>query len=144
MAGGRANRKGLAALYLSLDEMTALGEYRQGGTILPPGTLVSYVLSLDRVVDFTGGLDDSWPPLWQEFYCDWRNLYFAQDIEPPSWVIGDLVMADGCSGILFKSAANPPGTNLVVYTDQIPEHGTIMVNDPHQDLPKDQSSWIRP
>lgn len=40
--GGRANRPGVAALYLALDIETAVSEYRQLSTLLPPGTLVSY------------------------------------------------------------------------------------------------------
>lgn len=34
--GGRANRPGIAALYLSLDPETALAEYKQVDTLLPP------------------------------------------------------------------------------------------------------------
>ncbi|MGE8305819.1 MULTISPECIES: RES family NAD+ phosphorylase [Pseudomonas] len=78
--GGRANRKGLEALYLSLEPATAVAEFQQGSPFLPPGLLVSYSLTLD----------------------------------------------------------------LVLYTDQLPAHGSITVNDPRGDLPKDQSSWHRP
>ena len=65
--GGRANRPGVDALYLALDEATAIAEYRQLSSLLPPGTLVAYTLSVATVVDFTGGYTASWPPLWQEF-----------------------------------------------------------------------------
>ena len=44
--GGRANRPGIAALYLALDIGTAIKEYQQVSTLLPPGTLVSYRLNL--------------------------------------------------------------------------------------------------
>lgn len=53
--GGRANRPGVDALYLALDEPTAIAEYRQLSGLLPPGTLVAYTLSVATVVDFTGG-----------------------------------------------------------------------------------------
>ncbi|KAB0730843.1 RES family NAD+ phosphorylase, partial [Pseudomonas aeruginosa] len=49
-----------------------------------------------------------------------------------------------CAGILFESVANPGGRNLVLFTDQLPVHGNIVVNDPRGDLPTDQSSWTRP
>jgi RES domain-containing protein len=39
--GGRVNRPGVAALYLALDIETAVKEYQQVSTLLPPGTLVS-------------------------------------------------------------------------------------------------------
>ncbi|MCP1364550.1 RES domain-containing protein, partial [Halomonas sp. BBD48] len=35
--GGRLNRIGVSALYLALDEQTALTEYRQLSTLMPPG-----------------------------------------------------------------------------------------------------------
>jgi RES domain-containing protein len=40
--GGRFNRPGVEALYLSVDPVTALAEYRQGASITPPGTSVAY------------------------------------------------------------------------------------------------------
>ena len=40
--GGRANRPGVAALYLALDIETAIKEYQRVSVLLPPGTLVSY------------------------------------------------------------------------------------------------------
>lgn len=72
--GGRVNRKGLEALYLSLESATAIAEFQQASAFLPPGLLVSYSLSLDRVIDFTGGYDDTWAPVWQDFFCDWRRF----------------------------------------------------------------------
>lgn len=142
--GGRANRKGVEALYLSLDSATAIAEFQQGSSFLPPGLLVSYALTLDRVIDFTGGHDDSWPEIWKDFFCDWRKIRFNEGVEPPSWIIGDLALEADCSGILFESVISPGGKNLVLYTDQLPVHGTIVVNDPRGDLPQDQSSWSKP
>ncbi|HFL2866973.1 TPA: RES family NAD+ phosphorylase [Pseudomonas aeruginosa] len=142
--GGRVNRKGLEALYLSLDSATAIAEFQQASAFLPPGLLVSYSLSLDRVIDFTGGYNDTWAPIWQDFFCDWRKIRFNDGVEPPSWIIGDLAIEADCAGILFESVANPGGRNLVLFTDQLPVHGNIVVNDPRGDLPTDQSSWTRP
>lgn len=138
--GGRANRPGINALYLSLAMDTAVAEYRQLDALLPPGLIVSYKLSIAKVVDFRGGYTSAWPALWQDFYCDWRNLHFNQGIEPPSWVIGDQALAAGASGILFNSALTG-GANLVVYTDALAGADTIAVHDPNNDLPRDQSSW---
>jgi RES domain-containing protein len=54
--GGRVNRPGVEALYLALETETAIREYQQVSTLLPPGTLTSYQLTVAPVVDFTGGL----------------------------------------------------------------------------------------
>jgi RES domain-containing protein len=100
--GGRANRPGVEALYLSLDTETAVNEYRQVSSLLPPGTLVNYHLTVDPVVDFSSGYDASyWANIWEDFFCDWRGLWFQQHMEPPSWEIGDEVIACGFKGILF-------------------------------------------
>ena len=109
--------------------------------MLTPGTIVSYGLSLSQVADFSNGFDPAyWHPIWEDFFCDWRKLVL-DNIEPPSWVISDMVLAAGFQGVLFPSAANPDGTNLVVYTTRLTPADTLVANDPRGDLPKDQSSW---
>ncbi|PWF49434.1 RES family NAD+ phosphorylase [Massilia glaciei] len=138
--GGRANRPGVNAPYLSLELETALAEYQQLDALLPPGLMVGYNVSLDAIVDFRGDFTSDWDALWQAFYCDWRNMHFHQGIEPPSWVIGDQVLAPGAKGILFNSAITC-GANLVIYTDALTGADAISVYDPHNDLPKNQSSW---
>lgn len=139
-SGGRANRPGVNALYLSLALETALAEYQQLDALLPPGLMVSYNVSIDAIVDFRGGFTSDWDALWQDFYCDWRNMHFNQRIEPPSWVIGDHVLAAGAKGILFNSAITG-GANLVIYTDALTGADAINVYDPNNALPKNQSSW---
>lgn len=44
--GGRANRPGVGAIYLALDFETAVKEYQQLSPLLPPGTLVTYQVTL--------------------------------------------------------------------------------------------------
>ncbi len=85
--GGRVNRPGIEALYLSLDTNTAILEYKQVSTLLQPGMLTSYQLTAAPIVDFTRGYSaSSWDPVWQDFYCDWRELWFNQRIEPRAGV----------------------------------------------------------
>ncbi|AME27026.1 MULTISPECIES: RES family NAD+ phosphorylase [Burkholderiaceae] len=140
--GGRANRVGLNALYLALDHDTAVREYQQLSSLMPPGTLVSYSLTATPIVDFTGGYESGkWSPLWEDFYCDWRHCWFNERIEPPSWIIGDEVVLSGAKGILFKSRLTPNGTNLVLYTENFDPTDRLDVFDPHNALPKNQSSW---
>lgn len=138
--GGRANRPGINALYLSLALETALMEYQQLDTLLPPGLMVSYNVTIDAMVDFRGGFTNGWDALWQDFYCDWRPMYFNGGKEPPSWVIGGQVLAAGAKGILFNSAIGS-GANLVIYTDALTRTDAVTVYDPNKDLPQNQSSW---
>jgi RES domain-containing protein len=140
--GGRANRIGVDALYLALDYDTAVQEYRQMSSLMPPGTLVSYRLTATPIIDFSAGYDGgTWAPIWEDFYCDWRRTWFNDRIEPPSWTIGDEVLANGAKGILFKSQVASGGINLVLYTNALDSTDRLEVYDPNNTLPKDQSSW---
>ena len=94
------------------------------------------------IADFQSGFDASnWDPIWEDFYCDWRELWFNQHIEPPSWVMGDEVIAAGAKGILFQSHIFTGGSNLVVYPDTFIATDSLAVFDPGQALPKNQDSW---
>jgi RES domain-containing protein len=140
--GGRANRPGTPALYLALEAQTAMREYQQLSTLMPPGTLVSYTVRLAPVLDFRGGYNPAeWSGLWEEFQCDWRELWFNRRVEPPSWVLADDALAAGAKGILFASKLAPGGTNLVVFTDLLTEADQLHVFDPAGALPKNQDSW---
>ncbi|WP_179117521.1 RES family NAD+ phosphorylase, partial [Burkholderia cenocepacia] len=123
--GGRLNRPGVDAFYVSLDLQTACDEYKGICPILPPATLVEYTLDLGPVVDFSGGYTAEWEPIWSELFCDWKALAL-NDIEPPSWVIGDIVrqqgfkgntdqfglavIADEAKGVVERSSRNGPTT----------------------------------
>jgi RES domain-containing protein len=140
--GGRVNRPGIEALYLSLDTDTAIHEYQQTSSLLPPGTLVAYQIDLNPIVDFSAGFDAGvWPALWEDFFCDWRECWFNRHVEPPSWVIGDEIIAAGAKGILFPSVARSGGFNLTVYSASLSTSDVIAVHDPGRLLPQDQSSW---
>lgn len=140
--GGRANRPGISALYLSLELETAVKEYQQLSPLLPPGTLVAYEVTVEPIVDFRGGYAaQSWSPLWELFLGDWRAQWFDQRIEPPSWVLGDEAIEQGAKGILFESSVVPGGHNLVLYTAELGEDDSINPYDPSGALPKNQDSW---
>lgn len=140
--GGRMNRPGTHALYLALDPATAIREYQQLSPLMPPGTLVSYTVRLAPVIDFRGGfVPTAWPDLWEEFHCDWRELWFNQHVEPPCWALADQVNSVGAKGVLFASALAIGGINLVVYNDALAVGDTLQVYDPTGELPKNQESW---
>jgi RES domain-containing protein len=139
--GGRFNRAGIRARYLAASPEAALREYHQESTLLRPATIASFQVTADPVVDFTGG--DSvpeWTEIWQEAYCNWKDLAFIQKVDPPSWVIGDLVLAQGAAGLLYRSAVDRKSVCLVLY----PDNGSKFrapVHDPHRALPQNQDSW---
>lgn len=80
--GGRFNREGIEALYLSLEEVTALREYQQTSPFLSPCTMCSYTVTLRRLVDLRQlHQGDSWDELWHDWREDWRHLKFDLHIE---------------------------------------------------------------
>ena len=129
--GGRFNRPGQEALYLSLEEATALAEYRQDNPWLPPGTICTFFADRLRVVDLRGGFDsDLWDPIWVDFDVDWRGELFARGVEPPTWYMADDVVAAGFDGILFPSQAHRGGVNLVIYRSSSRSESELKVYDP--------------
>jgi hypothetical protein len=83
-----------------------------------------------------------WGPLWEDFYCDWREIWFNQRIEPPSWIVGDETIDAGVKGILFQSRLSAAGTNLVLYPEIFGTGDSLTVFDPGASLPKNQDSWV--
>lgn len=142
--GGRFNREGVEALYLALDEVTALREYQQTSPFLPPCTVCSYTATLVNLVDrqqLSHGAP--WDDLWHSWREDWRHHKFDLHVEPPTWVLGDLVLEAGHTGIIFPSIANPGGANVVIFSERLEGKNRIEVNDPKGRLPRNRSSWER-
>jgi len=82
--GGRFNRPGQEALYLAMDEATALAEYQQDNPWLPPGTICTFFVQGLRVADLAAGFDpERWPPLWADFAVDWAPQGRASPARPP-------------------------------------------------------------
>lgn len=61
--GGRFNRPGQEALYLSREPQTALAEFQQDNPWLLPGTICSYFVTALRVADLSGKCSRS-PGRW--------------------------------------------------------------------------------
>lgn len=140
--GGRFNRPGVEALYLSRMAETALAEYAQGSPIVPPATLAAYPLDLTDVVDLSAGFDAAiWSPEWAEWNCDWRAVARLDRKIPASWLLGDAAIRDGCQGLLFPSLHHAGGTNLVVFSANLTADDRVEVHDPDGRLPRDQRSW---
>lgn len=131
--GGRFNRPGVPALYLSSDTKTAIAEYQQDLTLMPPGTLVQYELSLSAAILLNHYERDSWDPIWEDWNCEWRKLAL-EGIEPPSWLMGDIAIESGAKGIVFPSTKQADGLNLVVYTERLGSSDVLRAVDPRGDL----------
>ncbi len=135
--GGRFNRPGQEALYLSSNETTALAEYRQDNPWLRPGTICTFFIRKLRVADLRAGFDPAhWPLLWADYAVNWRAEWFGNTVEPPTWYMADDAIEAGLDGILFPSQAHHGGTNLVIYRSSERPPSELQVYDPNGDLLK--------
>jgi RES domain-containing protein len=143
--GGRFNPRGLPALYLALDPMTAVKEANQGfAHKIEPCVLCSYEIDCDDIVDLR--TDDARALSGVEAR-DMASAWFsflAEGREPPSWRIARRLIEKGAAGMLAPSYAPGAGGadhNLALWdwSDRLPHR--IAVFDPSGRLPKDQLSW---
>lgn len=140
--GGRFNRPGVEALYLSRSARRALEEYRQGASITPPATLAAYKITLAEVADLSHGFDPAVrDKAWKDWDCAWRQIARIENKIPPSWTLADRVITAGLRGILFPSLRHAGGTNLVFFPANLVDGDNVTVHDPEHRLPQDQSSW---
>jgi RES domain-containing protein len=143
--GGRFNPRGVPALYLALDLVTAVGEANQGfARKLDPLVLCSYEIDCEDIVDLRTGTDQAAEGVAaSDLACGWM-LIAKSGGEPPSWALARRLIARGAAGMLAPSyapGAAPEAGNLVLWTwaDRPPHR--VMVHDPSGRLPKDQLSW---
>jgi RES domain-containing protein len=141
--GGRFNRPGVEARYLALGPETALDEYQGESPLLPPATVVTFLVTAKQVVDFSAGYDSAhWTPIWAEACGNWKGLAFLEGVEPPTGVIGDIVRDAGHPGILYRSARSKGGVCLVLFPEAQPRSGfTARTHDPARALPRDDRPW---
>lgn len=134
--GGRFNRQGQTALYLSADHATAIAEFHQ---IEPrPGTLIGYDIVAAAIADLTDprhiadhGIDPG------TLSSPWADLV-SRRLVPPSWPIVDRLIAGGAQGALYPSMQRRGGINLVLWhwhAAVVPGEGAaVTVIDPMGDL----------
>ena len=139
--GGRFNRPNVEARYLAATPEAALAEYQGESPLLPPATVVTYRVTAQAVVDFTGGYqEERWSPIWAEAYGNWKGIAFLENVEPPSWVIGDLVRQAGYPGILYACVRDPAHRCLVLFPD-LADRFRAPAYDPEGRLPRNAQSW---
>jgi RES domain-containing protein len=145
--GGRFNRKGSPALYLSLDIITAVNECTQGlGQRLQPLTICEYDVDCEPIADLR--TDASRADLGvkiDDLRCAWLSLMLAGK-EPPSWAVCDDLKRKGFAGILvpsFVPGSDEGNSNLALWNwgPDLPSRVTIY--DPNRRLPADQHTWDR-
>ena len=132
--GGRWNRPGQPALYLSEQVETAFAEYQQElGT--RPGTFVAYDLEAESIVDVTEpatlaqlGVD---PGL---AYSPWKTTALIDGGVPPTWALADRLVADH-PGLRVPSVQYAGGANLVLWRWNMPGAASIEVLDPKGEMP---------
>ena len=143
--GGRFNRKGEPALYLSLDVMTSFGECTQGLTQrLNPLTMCEYDVDCEPVADLrTDGDRAALGVSLADMGCAWLD-YQRKGKDAPSWLVVDRLKGEGFAALLapsFAPGATAVNCNLILWrwSDELPTK--VDVFDPSHRLPKDQASW---
>ncbi|MGE0665969.1 MAG: RES family NAD+ phosphorylase [Sphingomonadales bacterium] len=143
--GGRFNPRGVPALYLSLDLVTAVREANQGfAARLEPCVLCSYDVDCDDIVDLrTRDVREAAEVSFEDIACAWALL--ALERKPvPSQALAARLMGEGRAGIVvpsFAAGSAADSFNLVLWTwgPDLPHR--VRVHDPSGRLPKSQLSW---
>lgn len=117
--GGRFNRIGWPALYLSLRYETAVLEAAQGfAKKLQPLTIVQYEIDCEDVVDLTQRPEQTkWKASLAMLTCPWLALAEAGQAVP-TWDLAERMRTVGVAGIMVPSFAPGAGRadrNLVLW-----------------------------
>ncbi len=144
--GGRFNPKGMSALYLALDPMTAIKEAAQGfARKFEPCVLCTYEIDCEDVVDLRGEEERRAANVsLEEMASPWFADAAARR-EPASWRLARRLIAGGAAGVIapsFAAGAHARDVNLVLWDwGDRPPH-KVLVFDPSGRLPKSQLSWL--
>ena len=130
--GGRFNRVGEEALYLSVNLETAVAEYGQD---IPdrPGTFCRFDVETSGIVDlrtaslcFAAEIDPN------VLTCPWKKMLLIDKVEPPTWQFVKNLQNLGANGILVPSQRHPIGYNLVLWNW---DANSVKAYDPNKDMP---------
>ena len=139
--GGRFNKPGVEALYISEDYITAISEYEQELGIRP-GTLCAYDIEIDSIVDLTDPQVQAICAIAStELSCPWKEIWLVQKKTPPTWDLASKLIAENFAGIRVPSMRHFSGVNIVLWSWNDRPERQIKALDPNADLPANQSSW---
>ena len=117
--GGRFNRKGLNALYLSLSPVTALKEVQPPKQPLQPIVLCAYEIDVAPILDCTDERQrDEMGIADKDLTCPNWEMEMYSGLIPASQVLVDLLLASGFAGMRvrsFAAGAGPDDLNLVLW-----------------------------
>ncbi|TWT38871.1 RES family NAD+ phosphorylase [Blastopirellula retiformator] len=146
--GGRWNRRGILAVYGSLDAITATHEEYQAfldyglpGSSVRPRVMAGIQAKLRNVLDLTSTttrrrIGFSLRELVEE---DWQSLQ-SQGEESWTQAIGRGSRLAGFEAIRVPSARNKQGANLVVFPDQLHPGSSLQILRPDE-FPPHPSKW---
>jgi RES domain-containing protein len=131
--GGRWNRPGQPALYLSETIETAFAEYQQEMGVRP-GTFVAYDLSDASIIDLTDPATQTQLGLRAADLLEpWKEAAFVRKVDPGTWrIAGQLV--GGFDGLRAPSAQYPGGVNIVLWRWNADQGARISYFDPRAEL----------
>ena len=110
LTGGRFNRPGRPAFYLSADPLTAYAEYTASGYD-KPGLMCSYDVDACPIADLTNEAQRAEIGVsYEDLGRTWIDVN-----DPPTHLIADRLIADGYAGALFPSIQHGVGINLVLW-----------------------------
>ena len=117
--GGRFNPKGMAALYCTLDPVTAVREVSQIGQPLQPTMLVSFKTDVNPIFDATDPAALAGQGMTVEALAanDWR-VHMAAGRDAPTQALARRLQDAGFAGMLATSYARlapPQARNLILW-----------------------------
>jgi len=145
ISGGRFNPRGVPALYLALDPLTAVRESNQGlAAKIQPCLLCAYEVDCEDIVDLsTDAARAAEGVAHGHLAAPWLKIFLAAQ-QPPQWTIFETLRRRDAAGVLVPSFA--PGSsandrNLVLWRWGPDLPRKVEVFDPSGRLPKNQLSW---
>jgi RES domain-containing protein len=131
--GGRWNRPGQPALYMSEQIETAFAEYQQELGVRP-GTFVAHDVEA-TLVDLTRpDVLEAVGAAKAELLSPWKSVAWVEGRTPATWRLADRLSGEHC-GVRVPSAQYASGANLVLWTWNMPGGARVSVLDPRRELP---------
>lgn len=128
--GGRFNRIGQPAFYLSADPQTAYAEYTQD-LYDRPGLMCSYDVDAAPVADLTdAAVIDQLGTTVDTLQGAWLGT-----ANPPGQLLAERLFSEGWAGATYHSVQHPDGVNLVLWSSEESARFTISLLDRLSEAP---------